>query len=93
MNKTIILNKNKRSKKRPKTFSQSILEWDKFQEPFKFQLPNGSDSLSSFPGLCFTAVMAIIAIAYGGNGLIDLFARGDSHVTFYTIDSYFPPDY
>ena len=50
--------------------------FDLFRSPFRFQLPNGSTSVTSYPGICATFLLVLLTISYGILNIIELVGFG-----------------
>ena len=66
-----------------------IFNFDMFKKPFQFQLPNGFNSVWSFPGVCATYLLIILTIAYGTVNLLELDNYSKTKMRLDVIDYYY----
>ena len=72
---------------------REIKNFDLFRYPFRFQLPNGSTSVTSYPGICATFLLVLLTISYGVLNIIELVGFGQSTVRLDEIDYHYDDSY
>ena len=70
-----------------------IKNFDIFRSQFKFQLPNGTTSVTSYPGICATFLLVLLTISYGILNIIELASFGQSTIRLDEIDYHYNDSY
>lgn len=72
-----------------KDLFQNIRNFDLFKQPFRFQLPNGFNSVSSIPGRLATILLVLLTLTYGVLNFLELRNYGNSTIRLYKFDHYY----